>query len=210
VVAVVVARRRTRRELVAASLLAGALAIGAMAWIGWEPTVARFDELPGTRMSGRVDAWSEGVRIARAFWPIGSGLNTYASAMLAYHDPAVSLYFRTPHNDYLQALTDGGLLVGVPLAVMVALLAIRIVRTLRSANQQSSFDAWTRGGAAVGLLAVALQEIVDFSLQTPANAVLFAVLAAYILSEPPRTRVVPSRARRSLHLSGARRSEAVS
>jgi O-antigen ligase len=190
VVATVVARRRTRQAFAVAALLAAALAIGVTAWIGWEPLVARFDELPGSRLSGRVDAWSEGVRIAGAFWPVGAGLNTYASAVIAYHDPAVPHSFRTPHNDYLQVLSDGGLLVGVPVFVLLGLLAARIVRALRATTSQSSFDAWTRSGAAVGMLAVALQEIVDFSLQTPANAVMVAVLAGYVLSEPhPRPRV---------------------
>jgi O-antigen ligase len=190
VVATVVARRRSRRALAVAAALAAALAIGVTVWIGWEPLLARFNELPGSRLSGRVDAWSEGARIARAFWPVGSGLNTYASAMLAYHDPDADLYFRTPHNDYLQILTDGGLLAGIPIIVLLGLLAVRIVRALRATASQPSFEAWTRGGAAAGLLAVALQEIVDFSLQTPANAVMVAVLSGYILTEPqPRPRV---------------------
>jgi len=184
VVAMVAARRRTRRSFAVAALLATVLAIVVTAWIGWQPLVARFDELPGSRFSGRVDAWSEGVRIARAFWPVGSGLNTYAAAMPAYHNPAVELYFRTPHNDYLQVLSDGGLLVGIPIAVTLGLLAARIARALRAPSTQSSFDAWTRCGAAAGLLAVALQEVVDFSLQTPANSVMMAVLVAYVLSEP--------------------------
>jgi O-antigen ligase len=186
VVAMVAARRRTRQSFAVAALLVAVLAIGVTAWIGWQPLLARFDELPGSRFSGRVDAWSEGVRIARAFWPVGSGLNTYAAAMPAYHDPAVELYFRTPHNDYLQILSDGGLIVGIPLAVMLALLTVRIVGALRAMAVPSSFEAWTRGGAAAGLLAVALQEVVDFSLQTPANSVMVAVLAAYVLSAPHR------------------------
>lgn len=184
VVALIARRQRSPRTLVVAAVLAAALAIGVSGWIGWEPLAARFNQLPGSRLSGRVDAWSEGVRIARAFWPMGSGLNTYASAMLKYHDPAVEHYFRTPHNDYLQVLSDGGALVGIPMAVLLALLAARIARALRSTAAQSSFDAWTRGAAAAGLLAVALQEVVDFSLQTPANAVMFAVLSGYVLSEP--------------------------
>lgn len=191
VAALVAVRSRTRRQWLAVSCVVVALSIGVTAWIGWEPLAARFDELPGTRLSGRVDAWSEGVRIARAFWPTGSGLNTYASAMLAYHDPAVLLYFRTPHNDYLQILADGGLLVGLPVTVLIGLLVVRVVQALRSMTTYSSFDAWTRGGAAAGLLAVALQELVDFSLQTPANAALVAVLSAYVLSPPlasPRMR----------------------
>lgn len=195
VVAMVAARRRTRQSFAVAAVVAAALAIGVTAWIGWEPLVSRFDQLPGTRLSGRVDAWSEGARIARAFWPVGSGVNTYASAMLAYHDPAVEHYFRTPHNDYLQVLSDGGLLVGIPMALMLALLVVRITRALRSTAAQSSFDAWTRSGAAAGLLAVALQEVVDFSLQTPANAVMVAVLSGYILSESQQRPRAAGRAR---------------
>jgi O-antigen ligase len=188
-VAIIARRLRTRQTFAVAALLAVTLIIVVTTWIGWAPLVARFDELPGSRMSGRVDAWSEGIRIARAFWPVGSGLNAYATATLAYHDPAVELHFRTPHNDYLQLLTDGGLLVGIPIAAMLTLLVMRMVRALRSAAVQSSFEAWTRSGAAVGLLAVALQEFVDFSLQTPANSVMFAVLSAYVISDPqPRPR----------------------
>jgi O-antigen ligase len=191
VLVIVGGRRRTPRERIIAGVLTVALAAGVTAWFGWEPLMARFDELPGSRLSGRVDAWNEALRIAAAFWPTGSGLNTYASATLAYHDPAVELYFRTPHNDYLQAITDGGLLVGIPLATLVVLLAVRIAGAVRSIDGWSPSDAWTRGGAAAGLAAVALQEVVDFSLQTPANAVLFAVLVAYVLSEP-RSRPVRS------------------
>jgi hypothetical protein len=41
---------------------------------------------------------------------------------------------------------------------------------------------WIRAGAAVGLLAIAVQEIVEFSLQIPANALLFCTLAAVALT----------------------------
>jgi hypothetical protein len=37
-------------------------------------------------------------------------------------------------------------------------------------------DYWIRIGAVTGILAIALQEISDFSLQMPGNAVFFVVL----------------------------------
>jgi hypothetical protein len=43
-----------------------------------------------------------------------------------------------------------------------------------------------RAGATVGLVAIAVQELVDFSLQIPGNAVLFVVLAAIALHRPSR------------------------
>ncbi len=172
-------REKSIRAAASAAALVIAFACVAVTWIGWRPLVARLNELPGTHLSGRLDAWSEGGRIARDFWVTGSGLNTYATAMLGYHDPNVLDFFRTPHNDYLQALCDGGVLVGLPLAVMLGVLAVRVARASTNPAGSRSFEKWTRYGAAVGLTAVALQELVDFGLQTPANAVLLTVLAAY-------------------------------
>ncbi|MEP6915868.1 MAG: O-antigen ligase family protein [Acidobacteriota bacterium] len=174
-----VRHRRSIRAAAPAVVLLLALAAVTVAWIGWRPLVARLDELPGTRLSGRLDAWSEAARIARDFWLTGSGLNTYATAMLTYHDPKVFEFFRTPHNDYLQVLCDGGLLVGVPLGLLLGVLAVRVVRGSTGSAGVRSFEKWTRYGAAVGVTAVALQELVEFGLQTPANAVLFTVLVAY-------------------------------
>jgi hypothetical protein len=41
-----------------------------------------------------------------------------------------------------------------------------------------SYDYWVRAGATVGLVAMGIQETVEFSLQMPANAFLFVTLAA--------------------------------
>ena len=115
----------------------------AVGWIGWRPIAARINELPGTRLSGRLDAWSEAWRIARDFWPTGSGLNTYATTMLPYHDPNVRDFFRTPHNDYLQALCDGGVLVGLPLLATLGVL--RGPRRTGGAQSRRTADRSTGG-----------------------------------------------------------------
>jgi O-antigen ligase len=183
-----VRRRKSIRAAAPAAALVLALAVVAVGWIGWRPIAARINELPGTRLSGRLDAWSEAGRIARDFWLTGSGLNTYATTMLTYHEPNVRDFFRTPHNDYLQALCDGGALVGLPLLATIGVLAVRIARGATNPANSRSLDQWTRYGAAVGLTAVACQELVDFGLQTPANAVLFVVLAAYAAGPRPAGR----------------------
>ena len=45
---------------------------------------------------------------------------------------------------------------------------------------------WLRVGAVVGLVSVAVQSLVEFSLQMPGNAAFFAVLAAIALHRSPR------------------------
>ena len=43
-----------------------------------------------------------------------------------------------------------------------------------------------RTGATLGLIAIAIQELSDFSLQMPGNAVLFVLLAAIAMHRSPR------------------------
>ena len=59
-------------------------------------------------------------------------------------------------------------------------------RRLREETSVSTY--WIRGGAVIGLLAIALQETVEFSLQMPGNAVLFAVLCGIALHRSPARR----------------------
>jgi hypothetical protein len=43
---------------------------------------------------------------------------------------------------------------------------------------------WLRAGAVTSLLAIACQETVEFSLQMPGNAALFAIVCAIALHRP--------------------------
>ena len=52
-----------------------------------------------------------------------------------------------------------------------------VYRRFREVSVESA-DYWIRIGAVTGILAITLQEISDFSLQMPGNAVLFVVLLA--------------------------------
>ena len=70
------------------------------------------------------------------------------------------------------------------IAIVVFVRAVR----RRFAQETSASTYWIRRGAVVGLLAIALQEIVDFSLQMPGNAFLFAVLCAIALHGTPSRR----------------------
>jgi len=46
---------------------------------------------------------------------------------------------------------------------------------------------WIRVGAVTGLVSIALQETVDFSLQMPGNAALFAVICGMAVHRAPVT-----------------------
>lgn len=128
--------------------------------------------------------WTDSARVIRDFPLVGTGLNTFGTAMLSYQSRQRSTHFQEAHNDYLQVVVEGGALLAVPAFAGLALLVAGIVRRFR-ARQDDTLTYWLRVGATTGLVAIGLQSLVEFSLQMPGNAVLAVVLMAVALHRPP-------------------------
>jgi predicted RNA-binding Zn-ribbon protein involved in translation (DUF1610 family) len=108
-------------------------------------------------------------------------MNTFGAAMLFYQQSNLEYHLGSAHNDYLQILSDGGLLVGLPVAVASVALAVAIRRRLHAASADAQ-TYWIRAGAAAALAAIAVQEVFEFTLQIGANAFLFCTMAAVALA----------------------------
>jgi len=186
VTALTIARRQASRarKMVGIGFLAFTV-VAVAGWVGTEAIGKRFAgadaEWSGGR--GRVGAWADAWSVVRAVPLTGTGMNTYGDAMLFYQRHVTAVHFAQAHNDYLQIAAEGGLLVLVPAAIAVALLIVHVRRRF-AADDPRSMSYWVRIGAATGLVAIALQEAVDFSLQMPGNALLFTVLCAIALHRP--------------------------
>lgn len=176
----------SRRQMAAArKLAAGALASavtiafwsrGVLGMLGW------FSD--SRDLLGRFGAWRDAWSVFTNFPIAGTGLNTYSIAMLFYQRSNPGFHLNQAHNDYLQLLAEGGLLVAIPAGLSIAALAAAVAANLRTARQEVR-GYWIRAGAAVGLLAVGIQESAEFSLQIPANAFLFCTLVAVALAPVP-------------------------
>lgn len=153
----------------------GLTALVAVGWVGVDAVAQEFSESEVT-MAGRLSAWRDALHIVHDFPLTGTGMNTYGTATLLYETDA-RLRFVQAHNDYLQLAAEGGVLVGLP-ALMAAGLFLREVRRRFLAGEDDARTLWVRIGAVTGLGAIALQELVEFSLHMPGNAALFAVLCA--------------------------------
>lgn len=178
-----VVRRRafTASRRTAALATIGAVALAGFAWRGPAQLVAWF-QFPGElSVVGRLDAWRDSLRIMRDFPLTGTGLNTYSDVMLFYQTRNREFHLAQAHNDYVQLLAEGGLLVALPAALAIALLVRAVRRNVRAAEGEAR-GYWIRAGAAVGMLAIGAQEFVEFSLQMPANALFFCTLAALTLA----------------------------
>jgi O-antigen ligase len=168
------------RRAFAASLAVSVL-LGAIAWRGLD-TVVDWYGRTGT-LEWRMRLWVDTVPIIRSFWWTGTGLNTYGIATLLYPTRDDAWHPAEAHNDYVQLASEGGVLLVIAVAWATFLLITGIRRALKAPQSRERY--WVRTGAAIGLLAIAVQELADFSLQIPANAVLFALLAAIGLHRSP-------------------------
>ena len=162
------------------------LPVAAAGWAGADAIMARFS-LTATEFGGRIGAWKDAAAIASAFPLAGTGLNTYGIATLFYQRHEVTHRYEQAHNDYLQLLAEGGLLLAIPAVLVIAAFVRETWRRVRE-TEPGTTTYWLRAGAITAIIAIALQESMDFSLQMPGNAALFAVACGIALHRSPSTR----------------------
>jgi O-antigen ligase len=170
-------RRTQARVLAIAGLM---LVLVGAAWSDPDASWPRWEETPRPNPAGRLVIWRETLPIIRDFWATGTGLGTFGTAMAVYQQADQRVSFNQAHSHYLHAVTEGGVLLAVPLVMAVLGLVGAIARRLR---HDRSEVYWIRVGACCGLLAVTIQSIWETGLRMPANAALCAVLAAIALHE---------------------------
>ena len=196
-VALVVSASRSGAIGIAAGLIAGSalaaarLGRGERRWVVIAPVVAcvavvwyagaapladRFLHVAASSsVDRRVEIWRQTLPIVRDFAATGTGAGTYYTAMLVYQEGNRLFFFNQAHNHYLQIAAEGGILAGVPRALILLAFAVMAWRRLR-ADRSEMF--WLRTGALASMVAVAAQSMWETGLVMPANAVLCAVVAA--------------------------------
>ena len=173
----------SRARRMAAAVCLVVLAALVVVWAGPDTLASRFGSGDWGELNNRRGAWTDAWAVIRAFPLAGTGLNTYWAAALFYQRHELTHFFAQAHNDYLQLAAEGGLLLTLPALVCVVVFARDVRRAMR--EQRGSMTWWLRAGAVTSLMAIACQESVEFSLQMPGNAALFAIVCAIALHRPP-------------------------
>jgi hypothetical protein len=131
----------------------------------------------------RLQFWHEALTVFRDHPLTGGGYHSLATAASGRvpHDWALSPF---AHNGYLQAVSDGGLLLAVPFLLAVLAVAVVVVRLLvRSVRHRSGPRApdAVRFAVPLALGAVLAHSAVDFDWTYTANLVQAGVLAGVVL-----------------------------
>jgi O-antigen ligase len=125
--------------------------------------------------TGRAHFWSVTVDIIKTHPWIGTGLGAFGVVYTGYDSRNGMYRLEQAHNDYLQTLSDGGI-IGAVLGLFFVVNLFRM-----GFSRRDSRDDFRRGvatGAMAGCFAVLVHSFFDFTLHTPANALLFLVMAA--------------------------------
>jgi O-antigen ligase/tetratricopeptide (TPR) repeat protein len=159
-----------------------ALTLGLVAWLGFDLAERRLSTLwrADVLQEDRFHLWRRVLPLAGQFpiWGTGYGTFQYVEPLRRAPTDTLNITYDHAHNDYLEALIEGG-------AVMLGLVLVATILVYRRGLQimRCAPDS-TRAGMALGslfgLTAVGLHSFGDFGLHVPAVAMLLTVVAAQL------------------------------
>jgi hypothetical protein len=130
--------------------------------------------------SFRLHVWRDALRLAASSPWVGTGLGAFEDALPRFKTAAGVLLVSHAESDYVELLTEVGVL-GVALAIAgVALVVGRGLQGALGSNQRLARGL--AAGAFAGLVAVVVHSAFDFNLRIPSNALLASALVAVILA----------------------------
>ena len=175
--------RTTSRSRVAMGLGVALVAAIALASVNTGAIMIRLNDAATKGIAGRSEIWTLTRSMIRDFWVTGVGVGAYPRAMSVYQPPH-QFAFNHAHNEYLQVLTEGGVVLGVAAAIVIVAGA-RVAARRLAVDRTPVF--WMRTGAVSAVVAIGVQSIWETGLRMPANGILFAVCAAVALHSPAKS-----------------------
>jgi O-antigen ligase len=165
-----------------ALLTLATMALALVAWFGLGPVAARLEKLwddPGLP-GGRTALWARTLPLVGQFplWGTGYGTFRYLEPLHAADAEDAAREYIFAHNEYLEALVEGGLVRLIPSVLAVGLVAWLGYRAIRRQRGHSA-DGLALG-AFFGFVTIALHSVVEFGLHIPAIALLATVLCAHL------------------------------
>ena len=180
--------RQRKTVRIAISVAAFAIVLVSMlTWVGGKELTSRVSSISreareevsgGTRLSIDRDA----LRMFRSKPILGWGLGTFPIVYPKFRTFYTNFFINEAHNDYLQLLSEMGLL---GFAVMVWFLIVLYVRAVNKIGDwMSDVNSAVTLACTLGFTGILVHSLFDFNLQVPANAALFYVICT-IAADPP-------------------------
>jgi O-antigen ligase len=178
VIALVLSRHATRSTVILLSslLVIDILIVGT--FFGVDKVVDRLEQTSSHRETrDEVDRYS--LHLLDEHLTNGTGAGTFYTSFPEYRGGDIRIFYDHAHNDYLELLSERGLIGFIPL-ILAWLLCI----TAALWAQWRRKDALMRGvsfGCIMSMIAMAMHATVEFNFQIPANAAMYLLVMALAL-----------------------------
>jgi O-antigen ligase len=165
------------------------LVVGLAFYLGGGDSVLRglgVSQIQTDVSSGRIHYWTVAFEIFKAHPILGAGLDAFGNAFTCYDTLSGALRIEQAHNDYLQMLSDGGIVGFACVAAFVFFLFRNGIRNIGVVS-----DPVMRSiaiGALAGCFGIAIHSFFDFPLRTPSNALFFLILCVLATTKFSETR----------------------
>jgi len=184
VVVVLTRRSRGKKQIIMKAALAAALllvVIGGAVIVGGESSLTRFVESAQSKdiSTNRFYIWNVTVKVIGANMPFGAGLGAFGVAFTPLDTNSGLERVEQAHNDYLQVVSDAGL-IGIGIGGLFLYLFFKV--GLRNVRTEHRYRRGVVIGSFAGCVAVLVHSLFDFVLHTSAISLLFLVLLALVVT----------------------------
>ncbi|MCK5004577.1 MAG: O-antigen ligase family protein [Candidatus Aminicenantes bacterium] len=124
--------------------------------------------------SGRFLRWPNSMKIFKDFPLFGTGFGTYKNSFLIYDTDIGGKWSTNAHNEYIETLTDGGL-VGVLLSMTILGLLIYSILKMWKVRRHPRIRLFGIGILS-SIYAALFHSFFDYSLRIPSNSFVFILL----------------------------------
>lgn len=187
VLGVVLSRQKKRMRIAIAAGAFAVVLVSLLVWLGGKELTTRVasisTEARGEISGGmRLSIDRDTVQMFRQRPVLGWGLGTFPVVYPQFRSFYTNFFVNEAHNDYLQLLSEMGLLgFGTMIWFFVALFR-RIPRKIQ--QWPSNVSGAVTLACTLGISGILVHSLIDFNLQIPANAALFYVFCT-IAAAPP-------------------------
>jgi len=171
-------RRRAMIIIIVCTLIA--LSVG---WFGWGPIIERFKELypvEGDISEFRPIIWNDSRQLLKDFLLTGAGFGSYISIYPLYKSLPVELVVDHAHNDYIELLSNGGVIAFFLSTWFITAVVIKSFKVYRKRHELLSL--YLVIGSVTGILSILLHSFTDFNLSIGANGLYFFFLLGLVVS----------------------------
>jgi O-antigen ligase len=155
----------------------------AVTWFGWDPILSKFNRSfteTGGLADGRLIIWHDCVPLIKDFFFTGSGFGTFIHIYPQYNTIPNSLIFDHAHNDYIELITDGGIIGFILAACFVITIMRHGFKRIKVRREKYSILLSIAGLTA--LFSILLHSVTDFNMHNGANGLYFFFLCGILIS----------------------------